>query len=269
MSEVTWTDPLVFGTGLTNPSSDLRDVRKVEGEGWGCTVGSMFAFCIFFFFKSSFTTLQSPQALVLRVSSSMKELKRVSSQLWLAMHCCTTSSWPGSSAACSMVWVWGRINTCSTSRIMGEMMYHKCCVCLPPSCTVRRCGIYSDAASGRDCRSGMNLLTVWCPKIEIRIKEQCFKQTKKPHKKPTTLHHFKNEFNSMKVKQPYRLTAGWVFYTTCHIPHTLSLSNAFFFTMIINSVSMTTSIAHLVRAYKFPMVTKEPIKGEGIFDSSN
>lgn len=42
-------------------------------------------------------------ALALRLSSSMKELKRLSSQPWLAMHCCTTSSWPGSSAACSML----------------------------------------------------------------------------------------------------------------------------------------------------------------------
>ncbi|TNN82265.1 hypothetical protein EYF80_007385 [Liparis tanakae] len=43
------------------------------------------------------------RALVLRLSSSMKAVKRLSSQLWLAMHCCTTSSWPGSSAACSML----------------------------------------------------------------------------------------------------------------------------------------------------------------------
>ena len=52
------------------------------------------------------------------------------------------------------------INTYSTSRIMDKMMFRKCCVCLPPSCTVRRCGICNDAESGRDCRSGMNLLTV-------------------------------------------------------------------------------------------------------------
>lgn len=46
------------------------------------------------------------QALALRLSRSMKELKRLSSQPWLAMHCCTTSSWPGSSAACSILSVW-------------------------------------------------------------------------------------------------------------------------------------------------------------------
>lgn len=68
-------------------------------------------FFVFSFLKSSrFNSFPSllflPQALVLSVSSSMKEPKRVSSQLWLAMHCCTTSSWPGSSAACSMVLVW-------------------------------------------------------------------------------------------------------------------------------------------------------------------
>ena len=108
MSEVTWTDPLVFVKGLKNSSSDLRDLKRVGG------LYSRIHLCPFFvisFLKSScFNSIPSllflPQALVLSVSSSMKEPKRVSSQLWLAMHCCTTSSWPGSSAACSMVLVW-------------------------------------------------------------------------------------------------------------------------------------------------------------------
>lgn len=55
MSEVTWTDPLVFGTGLTNPSSDLRDVRKVEGGGVGLYSRIHLCFWYFLFFPPKFS----------------------------------------------------------------------------------------------------------------------------------------------------------------------------------------------------------------------
>lgn len=61
------------------------------------------------------------QALALRLSSSMKELKRLSSQPWFAMHCCTTSSWPGSSAACSILSVWSGNNRSVTYSKMAIM----------------------------------------------------------------------------------------------------------------------------------------------------
>lgn len=107
--------PCVHRGPFKNSSSDRK--RFEEGRGavqWDPSL----SVCIFILFFVSFLnplalihfislllSLWSTQALVLSVSSSMKELKRVSSQLWLAMHCCTTSSWPGSSAACSMVLV--------------------------------------------------------------------------------------------------------------------------------------------------------------------
>lgn len=110
--------PLVSVKGLKNSSSDLRDLKRVGGL---YSRIHLFRFLFSFFFKSSLIHplslfLWSTQALVLSVSSSMKEPKRVSSQLWLAMHCCTTSSWPGSSAACSMVLVWK--NRSETQRIV-------------------------------------------------------------------------------------------------------------------------------------------------------
>lgn len=96
----------------------LRSQRFEDAQVGGLYRGiHLFPFSDFlFFFKSScfksvvslFFLFHPAQTLVLSVSSSMKELKSVSSQLWLAMHCCTTSSWPGSSAACSMVLVWKR-----------------------------------------------------------------------------------------------------------------------------------------------------------------
>lgn len=40
----------MFGTGLTNPSSDLRDVRKVEGRGVGLYSRIHLCFLYFLFF---------------------------------------------------------------------------------------------------------------------------------------------------------------------------------------------------------------------------
>lgn len=40
---------------------------------------------------------------------------------------------------------------------------------IPLSCTVRRCGIYSDAESGRDCTYGTSQMTVLGP-VEKKLR---------------------------------------------------------------------------------------------------
>lgn len=90
MSEVTSTDPPVFVKGLKNSSLDLRISEEGQGAVQWYPSSSMFVLFCFFFKSSCLNVILSScltQALVLSVSSSMKELKRVSSQLWLAMHC--------------------------------------------------------------------------------------------------------------------------------------------------------------------------------------
>lgn len=269
MSEVTWTDPLVFGTGLTNPSSDLRDVRKVEGGRVGLYSRIHLCFWYFLFFppKFSFSAFCSHLRLWCWVWAAR----------WKSWRGCPASfGWPctaaplppGQGLQLPVQWCGsgGGIHTYSASRIMDEMTHHKCCVCLPPSCTVRRCGIYNDAESGRDCRSGRNLLTVWCPKIEMRIWEQCFKQQRK--KTPKLFQKWIQFYESQTALKTHSRVG--VLYHLSHTPHTFTLKLVLFFlTVIINSVSMATSIAHLVRDYKFPMVTNEPIKRGGIFDILN
>lgn len=151
----------MFGTGLTNPSSDLRDMRKVEGGGVGLYSRIHLCFLYFFFFFNLHFLLFAVTSGFGAECEQLNEGAEEGVQPALVGHALLHHFLLARVFSCLFNGVGlGGINIYSTSRIMDEMMYHEFCVCLPPSCTVRRCGIYSDAESGRDCRSGMNLLTV-------------------------------------------------------------------------------------------------------------
>lgn len=220
--------PLCSALALQIHPQILETWGKLRGEGWGCTVGSIFVFDIFFFSPPNFHFLLF--AVTSGFGAECEQLDEGAEegvQPALVGHALLHHFLLARVFSCLFngVGLGGGIHTYSASRIMDEMTHHKCCVCLPPSCTVRRCGIYNDAESGRDCRSGRNLLTVWCPKIEMRIWEQCFKQQRK--KKPKLFQKWIQFYESQTALKTHSRVG--VLYHLSHTPHTFTLKLVFFF----------------------------------------